>query len=290
MITFFHKEDIPAVSDIMLGLPGQTFDTCKKDLQFCFDHKVVAMLFATSVMPNAPMADEEYQRKFKIVVGDDGFVESTYSFTREDYGQMFDLGLAYKLFVKLGLLKYLLYYVQVEHGIPAMDFLARWLTQSLAAPDRYPISARIRRELIDRERGAGLKDWILVFWTDEQGRFLFDAMEDFQAEIVRFFAQEFDVSLDSSDARAVLLANRELMPRKGRPTPAQVALDHDVAGYFAALRQLPSVDTLPEDHVPLRQRGPGIVDLRSHAEVTTYEFHDMVSLVGKLELASNVRI
>ena len=87
MITFFHKEDIPAVSDIMLGLPGQTFDTCKKDLQFCFDHKVVAMLFATSVMPNAPMADEAYQRKFQIVVGDDGFVESTYSFTREDYGQ-----------------------------------------------------------------------------------------------------------------------------------------------------------------------------------------------------------
>ena len=66
MITFFHKEEIPAVSDIMLGLPGQTFETCKKDLQFCFDHKVLAMIFATSVMPNAPMADEEYRRKFQI--------------------------------------------------------------------------------------------------------------------------------------------------------------------------------------------------------------------------------
>ena len=31
---------------------------------------------------------------------------------------MFDLCLAYKLFVKLGLLKYLMYYVQIEHGVP----------------------------------------------------------------------------------------------------------------------------------------------------------------------------
>ena len=290
MITFFHKEDIPAVSDIMLGLPGQTFETCKKDLQFCFDHKVTAMLFATSVMPNAPMADAAYQRKFQIVVGEDGFVESTYSFTREEYGRMFDLGLAYKLFVKLGLLKYLLYYVQIEHGVQAMDFMERWLDLSETAPDRYPISGRIRRELIDRDRGTGLKDWFLVFWSDEQGQFLFDAMEDFQAEIRDFFAQEYGVNLDGSDAQAVLAANREIMPRKGRPLPARVTLDHDVAGYFAGLRQIASVDTLPEDYVPLKQRAPGHLDLRQHEPITTYAFHDMVSLVGKLEMPSNVRI
>jgi radical SAM superfamily enzyme YgiQ (UPF0313 family) len=290
MITFFHKEEIPAVSDIMLGLPGQTFDTTKKDLQFCFDHKVTAMLFATSVMPNAPMADEEYRRKFKIVVGDDGFIQSTYSFTREEYGQMFDLGLAYKFFIKLGLLKYLLYYVQIEHGVQATDFLARWLTQTAAHPDLYPISARVRRDLIDRDRSAGLKDWILVYWTDQQAQFLFDSMEEFHAEIVRFFEQEYDVRLDSTDAQAILTANREIMPRKGREMPSRVELDHDVPAYFAALRKLPSVDTLPEDHVPLRQRGPGSLDLKQQAATTTYQFHDMVSLVGKLEMASNIRI
>lgn len=129
-----------------------------------------------------------------------------------------------------------------------------------------------------------------MFWSDEQGRFLFDAMEDFQAEIRRFFAQEYGVDLDGSDAQAVLAANREIMPRKGRPLPARVALDHDVAGYFAGLRQIASVDTLPEDYVPLRQRAPGHLDLRPHEPITTYAFHDMVSLVGKLEMPSNIRI
>ena len=60
--------------------------------------------------------------------------------------------------------------------------------------------------------------------------------------------------------------------------------------YFASLRELPSIDPLPEDYVPLKKRGPGHLDLRPQAEITTYQFHDMVSLVGKLEMASNVRI
>jgi len=290
MITFFHKEEIPAVSDIMLGLPGQTFDTCKKDLQFCFDHKVLAVIFATSVMPNAPMADEEYQRKFQITVGDDGFVESTYSFTREEYARMFDLCLAYKLFVRFGVLRYLMYFVQIEHGVPAMDFLGRWLTESVAHPERYPISARIVGQLLERDRRGGLKDWLLLIWTDQQAAFLFDGMDAFQAEIVAFLEREHGVRLDGSDAQAVLVANREVMPKKGRALPAQVPLAHDVAGYFSALRALPRVDTLPADRVPLKAFGPGYIDLQPSPAPVTYQSVDMNPLVGRLELESNLRI
>lgn len=289
IIAFFHSEGIPAVSDIMLGLPGQTFETCKKDLQFCFDHKVLAMIFATSVMPNAPMADEEYRRKFKITVGDDGFVESTYSFTREEYSRMFDLCLAYKLFVKHGLLKYFLYYVQIEHGIPAMDFLARWLAESAAQPDRYPISSSIRRNLIERDRQGGLKDWLSLAWGDEQACFLFDDMEGFHAEILEFFEREHGVRLDGTDVTAVLAANGAVMPNKRLQRPARVPLAHDVAGYFSELSRLPSIDALPADHVRLKARGPGHLELPGEA-ATTYQFVDVVSLVGQLELASNVRI
>jgi radical SAM superfamily enzyme YgiQ (UPF0313 family) len=290
MIAFFHKEEIPAVSDIMLGLPGQTFETCKKDLQFCFDHKVVAMIFATSVMPNAPMADEAYKRKFQIEVGEDGFVESTYSFSRDEYTRMFDLCLAYKLFVKLGLLRYLMYFVQVEHGVPAMDFVERWLAQSVARPDLYPMSARIRRELIERDRRGGLKDWLSLAWSDEQARFLFDGMDAFHVEILDFYEREHGVRLEGTDVEAVLLANREVMPRKGRTLPHQIALPHDVPGYFAALRGLTSLDELPADHVPLKARGPAALELPAQAAPDTYQFIDVVSLVGRLELASNVRI
>jgi radical SAM superfamily enzyme YgiQ (UPF0313 family) len=289
MIAFFHGEGIPAVSDIMLGLPGQTFETCKKDLQFCFDHKVIAMVFATSVMPNAPMADAEYRKKFAIEVGADGYVEATYSFTREEYRRMFDLCLAYKLFVKHGVLKYLMYFMQIEHGVPAI-FLERWLERTQQSPDLYPISNRILIQLIERDRQGGLRDWLSLAWTDDQAGFLFEAMEEFQAEILEFFAREHGVRAQGSDLDAVLAANREIMPKKGRSFPRRVPLPHDVADYFTGIRKLPSLNPLPESHQPLKARGPGFLDLAEQAATTTYGFVDLISLVGRLELASNLRV
>src|SRR5207249_2769858 len=121
-----------------------------------------------------------------------------------EYAQMFDLCLAYKLFVKLGLLKYLMYFVQIEHGVRAMDFLARWLVQSAEHPELYPISARIRRNLLDRNRSGGMKDWLSIVWTDEQAQFLFDSMDDFHVEIVEFLEREHGVRLEGSDVEAIL--------------------------------------------------------------------------------------
>jgi hypothetical protein len=290
MIAFFHREDIPAVSDMMVGLPGQTPATCQQDLQFLFDHKVLAVVFATSVMPNAPMADEEYRARFDITIGADGMVESTYSFSREDYAHMFELSLAYKLFVKLALLKYVLYYVQVEHGVPAMEFVRRWLAVTAEHPLRYPISTRIRRELIGRDYTGGRKDWLVLAWNDAQARFLFDDLEAFQREMIGFFAREHGIELAGSDVEAILAANRAILPQKGRPLPARVPLAHDVAGYFADLRRVPSLDALPADHVPLARRRPGAVEIAPQPSCTGYDYVDVGLTLGALELQSNLRI
>jgi radical SAM superfamily enzyme YgiQ (UPF0313 family) len=290
LIAFFHREDIPAVSDMMVGLPGQTFETCKKDLQFFFDHKVLAVIFATSVMPNAPMADQAYRDRFAISIGADGMVESTYSFTREEYQRMFELCLAYKLFVKLGVLRYLLYFVQIERGVPAMEFVARWLDAVVEHPERYPISHRVRRDLLGRDYQGGRKDWLTLVWNDEQAAFLFDDMEAFQREIVGFFAREHGVRLDGSDVDAILAANREVLPHKGKTLPARVPLAHDVVGYFDDLRRLPSVNELSTEHVALARRGPGMLELRAQPPRPGYAHADIGLTFGTLELASSLRV
>jgi radical SAM superfamily enzyme YgiQ (UPF0313 family) len=290
LIAFFHREDIPAVSDMMVGLPGQTFETCKKDLQFFFDHKVLAVIFATSVMPNAPMADPAYRERFAITIGADGMVESTYSFTRAEYERMFELCLAYKLFVKLGLLKYLLYFVQIERGLPAMEFVARWLDAVVAQPERYPISHRVRRELLGRDYQGGRKDWLVLVWNDEQAAFLFDDMEAFQREIIGFFAREHGVRLEGSDVEAVLAASRAVLPRKGKTLPARVPLVHDVVGYFDDLRHLPSLDEAPPAHLALARRGPGTLELHPQPARPGYAHADIGLTFGTLELASSLRV
>jgi radical SAM superfamily enzyme YgiQ (UPF0313 family) len=290
MIAFFHELEIPAVSDIMLGLPGQTLETCKKDLQFCFDHKVLAVIFATSVMPNAPMADAAYRDKFKLVMGEDGFVESTYSFTREQYAEMFDLCIGYKFFVKLGILKYLLYVAQIDHGLKAMDFVARWMKETAADTGKYPISQRVRHELLERDYRGGLKDWLVLVWSDQQASFLFDNLDAFHREVLQFIENEHGIRLAGSDIEAVLTANREVMPRKGREVPTRVPLAHDVPGYFAYLRKLPRLDELPGDYRPLASWAPGELELRAQAPTTSYHHVDAGPLLAQLEQASNLRI
>ncbi|HVU02803.1 MAG TPA: radical SAM protein [Polyangiaceae bacterium] len=289
MIAFFHREGISPVSDMMLGLPGQTFQTCQRDLQFFFDNKVTAVLFATSVMPNAPMADPAYQERFRITVDADGMVESTYSFTREDYARMFELCLAYKLFVKLGVLKYFLYYAQIEHGLPAMGFLARWLEKVSVDAESYPISARVKRDLLGEGYRGGRKDWLMLAWGDDAG-FLFDDPTAFQREILAFIEKEHGIALSGTAVEAVLAANAAVMPKKGSGAAETVSVPHDVAGYFGDLRRLPDVLEIPADFVRLSARAPGEVRVPAHAARASYGFIDIELTTGALELPSNLAI
>jgi hypothetical protein len=69
-----------------------------------------------------------------------------------------------------------------------------------------------------------------------------------------------------------------------------VPLAHDVVGYFADLRRLPSLDALPADHTPLARRPSGVLDLASHPSCTSYQHLDLGLTLGTLELPSDLRI
>jgi radical SAM superfamily enzyme YgiQ (UPF0313 family) len=288
MIAFFHHEQIPTTSDMMIGLPGQTMQTCRRDLQFFFDHKVMACLFATSIMPNAPMADAGYRPRFAIVTDEEGIVESTYSFTRAEYAQMFELCLVYKLFVKLGLLRYVLYFVQLEHGVKAMDFIVGWLQHAQDAA-RYPLSNRLLTDVIRRDYHGRSKDWFILSWSDAQAAFLFDGMEAFQREILAMLEREHGAKLEGSDLEAVLRANRAIMPLKSRRPAETVELEHDVVGYFKDLRHLANLDEA-QGIGKLAERARGGVALGPYPRCTSYQFSDWALTVGALELPSDLRL
>ncbi len=274
LISFLQEKGIPTNSDMMVGLPGQTFDSVKKDLQFFFDHNILAVHHRTSVMPNAPLADAEYRRKYDIVVSDDGFVESCYSFSEKEHETMLALCLAYKFFVKMKVLKYFLFFVQMEHGVKAMDFAARWI-EKVTSGDAYPVSRQVWTEMLNYDRSIiGGNDWLMVRWSDEQAAFLFDNMEAFQAEIVTFIEREHGVRLTGSTVEAVLKSNREIMPRKGRELPNDVELEHDVVSYFKELHDAGPFATLPHDKQPLERFGPGVLQLVGPARCRSYDFLD----------------
>jgi hypothetical protein len=143
---------------------------------------------------------------------------------------------------------------------------------------------------LGRDYWGGRKDWLILVWNDEQGRLLFDALDEFYREIVEFFDREHGVHLEGSDVEAILAVNREVMPRKGRAFPARIPLAHDVAAYFSELRRLPSLHDVTGDHAPLAERAPGHLELQDQPICINYEYADIGLTYGGLELASNVRI
>lgn len=259
MMSYFNREGIPMASDLMIGLPGQTVDSFHEDLQFCFDWKISANGNYTSMMPNAPMAEPAYRAAHAIETDGNGMIASTATFTAADLMFMRRLYLCYQLMVRMALLKYFLYFLQIDHRVPAIDFLRRWLDLAMSDDPDYPLAARIYREMLEPASRNG--HWPHVTWGPE-GAFLFDRLEDFYRE-VRMLAQTgFGVSISAREAAAVFTAQAAVMPSTAVHYPRRECLPLDVVGYFRQLRPVPSLRQGAE-LAALASFGPGEIETGS---------------------------
>lgn len=123
LLEVFKKENLPIATDLMLGLPGSTIDSLAADLQYFFERQTHLKVYGTQLLPNTPMASPEYLEKFKITLGKRGFLNSSYSYSVEDHDEMIFL---YKIFhtaCLFGIIKFFLYYLQLNHGLKALDIL-----------------------------------------------------------------------------------------------------------------------------------------------------------------------
>jgi hypothetical protein len=64
----YTESNIPTYTEIILGLPGETIDTFLKGIEFVLqssnDNQV--FIYHCQILPNTPMAEPEYLKKFKI--------------------------------------------------------------------------------------------------------------------------------------------------------------------------------------------------------------------------------
>ena len=287
MMTYFNSEKIPMSSDLMIGLPGQTIESFANDLQFCFDWKVSATGNYTSLMPNAPMSERSYREEHEIVAGDDDMIQSTASFTAADMDYMKRLYTTYQFSVRFGVLKYILYFLQIEHGIPAIKFLDRLLRSTLASDQALPLSRRILDEIFGHR--SRHRDWAVLFWEDNAD-FLFEDPEAYYQEVFEFAEREFDVIFSESEIDTLKRAQQAVMPRIGRSYPYEVSLDHDMAQYIGQIKETPSLTKLDNAVKHLSEFSPSrlIVSAETGA-ISSTDFQTVVSHDDKWELESALR-
>ncbi|MDQ3803053.1 MAG: radical SAM protein [Acidobacteriota bacterium] len=225
LIGIFRSENLPISTDLIFALPGSTIETLMRDLQFFFDRRIYAKLHPAQVLVNSPMAHRDYMRKFAIEADADGFVTSTYSCTPDDIRTMWALREWYMLLVGFCVLKYFLYYVQLDGDIPAIQFIYDLHRAVGEDEETYPALSRLLHdwrnveedepyERVLRRRSA--QEWAAVY-----------------AEVKRFTRTRYGITDPALDD--VLIVQARLMPSTDRALPERLDLSHDVVSYYAAV-------------------------------------------------------
>jgi len=206
----FKAEGLPLSTDLMMGLPGITVEAFKRDLQFYFDKDVEVKAYRTQLLPNSPMADPDYIEKYQIVVDKDDFLISSFSYTEAELDEMQALFQLFSLADSYAVLRYVLRYLQWEHGIEALDFIHR--LQKEMAKERYPAINHATRIFLGEMTMPG--GW-----------------QPFYSEIARFTEEAFNIPR-TNDFDVVLRFNESVMPDDGITYPLKFEIDHDVMSYF----------------------------------------------------------
>lgn len=259
LIDIFKKEGMNLSSELLIGLPGQTVNSHKNDLQFFIDRKLMTIAYCTAVMPNAPMNAPDYREKYQIKTNEDGYVTSTSTFDEKDLQKMLLIFMAFQFFYGLSVAKYIFYFLQMEHSIKFMDAVVKLIDCSEADPERYPLNYKLQHKLLVMKR-----DWApSLEWTSPEAEFLFNNIDAYYDEVIDFIRNELDINVPDSVARTLVEGQKAVLPRVGKTLPLHIELEHDLVAYIEQVKDIRVVDHCPVGFRSLKDFPPGTLEVSS---------------------------
>ena len=236
----FRRNALPLAVEIMMGLPGATPDSFRRDLQSCIDRDVRAGVYPTVLLPNSPMNDPEYREANGITARPGEEIRSTASYTSEQYDTMVQLRFAFYLFENFGILRHVLRFARAETGTREIDLYEQLIGDVRADPDRWPMLAVTLRVLPHMMVPP-------VSWS-----LLVAEVRDYLTDVVGL--------ADDSALATVLRVQHLLLPTKDRALPITEELAHDYVAWNDAVltaREGGHEADWPDHVTPLRELGPG---------------------------------
>lgn len=208
---YMRRRGVPLIVELMVGLPGSNVASFKDDLQWAMDQQVVVMRYSTFLLPNSPMNDPEYKRKWAIEA-ENGVVVATSSYTREERREIDRISYAFQCLHALGILRHVLRYLQWDHARRAIDVICD-----------------LERIAHEQPGEAPLLHWLL----NNADQFLMPPVgwAPLYAEIHRLLVRHLGVA-DDAGLRTAFAVNQFLMPVRGRSFPDTLELEHDYVSYY----------------------------------------------------------
>lgn len=255
MLDIFKSENLPMTSEFLIGLPGQTLQSHINDMQYIFDNKLTASVHHVQMMPNAPMNEPQYREKYEIKTDKKGYIISTSAASEECIRSMAHFFKAVQFFYMIGVTKYILYYFQVEHKIKATTII----NDLLSIPKNnssYPLSDKINQKLLTKTDNARIGHYVLN-WTTEDASFLFNNLEEYYSEIIRFIEDNYSIHLEDSEKNTLIEVQIAVMPSLGKTVPFETELEHDFVKYFEQIKSVVNIESLNGNFTPLKDFLPG---------------------------------
>lgn len=200
LLKLYSTAGIPTYSDLILGLPGETYDTFRDGVDTLLSAGQHSSLFIHILewFPCAQLGDPEYMKKYgieytvtplnqphRLIENKDDIPEysrivtKTYSMDNKMWVKMNLFSTCVQCFHHLGLLEYVAIYLHYEHNVSYGDFYDRLLAHLLSHPDTVAgkVFTKIKKhfeniisegtsvDIYDKEYGS-------LTWTSEELAFL----------------------------------------------------------------------------------------------------------------------
>ena len=261
----FNDGDVPVYTELILGLPGETYASWTRGIDELLRSGLKNQLFVylAQVFPNTDLADPEHQRRFGIrtrrillteIHGgirsaellpeyEDVSVE-TASMTVADWRRMAVFSWVTMLLhsLKLGffLMAYLADRLGVRYG-DLLDYLSNGRfpahTGEILRDELARFDVQLERLLAGDGRGHHLPEFGNLYWDEEEASFLriSERLDEFYVElgaVVRAFLAARDVAWDEEELAEVLRYQRLRIPNCRAPGQTTWRFAFNVPEYF----------------------------------------------------------
>jgi putative methyltransferase len=264
----YREEGIPTYTDLIMGMPGETYESTKKGVDELIDKQAdIINLFPQlcSMLPNSEMSNLAYVQQHKIkcvrmpillahstpepesVQEYHDVIIETESMSNEDWRRTYIFYWAIQAFHCLGLLRHIAIFSCKQLGIKYSDFYERLIDYFVDNKGTL-IGQQISlvKNLVDSAvKGTGRLDLVLpefgnIYWPLEEASFLvfivykhkfYDEIRSF----VEMLASQFNQSVDRTILDDLILYQSAIVKDPNAPEISSIVLRHDFYEYFRVM-------------------------------------------------------
>lgn len=265
----FSEASIPVYSELILGLPGETYQTWKEGIEAALQSsglKSQLFMYFCQVFPNTELADKEYRKKFGIVTQRnclrethcsirnpnlvteyEHIVVQTNSLPQTDWRKSAVLSIATMVFHGLRIGVFILMYLGERFGVKYVDFLSYVCELNISQQNAPFLYSEVQKyfEQVDRMlagKGTSIEEpgYGDIYWNFEEAAFLriCEKPDQFYNElfiVICEFLRSQNKQFNENEVKEAILYQQCRMPTIFPRKNDQVEFTYDFPDYFEKL-------------------------------------------------------